>query len=144
MTLLRFEPMRDLDHLSNRFQRFFDEFPGLQTLDKDTFSPRIDISEDEKSILIDAEILGVKKENLKITMQDNILTIEGEKKKVSEEKEKNFYREERTYGKFKRSFTLPVEVDSEKVDAKFSDGMLEIKLNKMEPKVAKERVIELK
>ena len=144
MTLLRFEPMRDLDHLSNRFQRFFDEFPGLQTLDKDTFSPRIDISEDEKSILIDAEIPGVKKENLKITMQDNILTIEGEKKKVSEEKEKNFYREERTYGKFKRSFTLPVEVDSEKVDAKFSDGMLEIKLNKMEPKVAKERVIELK
>ena len=84
MTLLRFEPMRDLDHLSNRFQRFFDEFPGLQTLDKDTFSPRIDISEDEKSILIDAEIPGVKKENLKITMQDNILTIEGEKKKVSE------------------------------------------------------------
>ncbi|MCB0747698.1 MAG: Hsp20/alpha crystallin family protein [Ignavibacteriae bacterium] len=144
MTLLRFEPMRDLDHLSNRFQRFFDEFPGLQTLDKDTFSPRIDISEDEKSILIDAEIPGVKKENLKITMQDNILTIEGEKKKVSEEKEKNFYREERTYGKFKRSFTLPVEVDSEKVDAKFNDGMLEIKLNKMEPKVAKERVIELK
>ena len=144
MTLLRFEPMRDLDHLSNRFQRFFDEFPGLQTLDKDTFSPRIDISEDEKSILIDAEIPGVKKENLKITMQDNILTIEGEKKKVSEEKEKNFYREERIYGKFKRSFTLPVEVDSEKVDAKFNDGMLEIKLNKMEPKVAKERVIELK
>ncbi|MCB9247492.1 MAG: Hsp20/alpha crystallin family protein [Ignavibacteriales bacterium] len=144
MTLLRFEPIRDLDHLSNRFQRFFDEFPGLQTLDKDTFSPRIDISEDEKSILIDAEIPGVKKENLKITMQDNILTIEGEKKKVSEEKEKNFYREERTYGKFKRSFTLPVEVDSEKVDAKFNDGMLEIKLNKMEPKVAKERVIELK
>ncbi len=143
MTLLRFEPMRDFDHLTNRFQRFFDEFPAFSTYDKDSFSPRIDISEDEKTILIDAEIPGVKKDNLKITLQDNILTIEGEKKKVSEDKEKNFYREERTFGKFKRSFTLPVEVDSNNVDAKFEDGTLAIKLNKIEPKQAKERIIEL-
>jgi HSP20 family protein len=144
MTLLRFEPMRDLDHFSNRFQRFFDEFPGFQNVSQDSFSPRIDISENEKSILIDAEVPGVPKENLKLTLQDNILTIEGEKKKRSEEKEKNFYREERSYGKFKRSFTLPVEVDSDNVDAKFNDGTLEIKLNKLEPKVEKEKVIELK
>ena len=144
MTLLRFEPMRDLDHFSNRFQRFFDEFPGFQNVSQDSFSPRIDISENEKSILIDAEIPGVPKENLKLTLQDNILTIEGEKKKRSEEKEKNFYREERSFGKFKRSFTLPVEVDSDNVDAKFNDGTLEIKLNKLEPKVEKEKVIELK
>ncbi|MCW8850141.1 MAG: Hsp20/alpha crystallin family protein [Melioribacteraceae bacterium] len=144
MTLIRFEPMRDLDHISNRFQRFFDEFPGLHNSNLESFSPRIDISEGEKTILIDAEIPGVPKENLKITLQDNILTIEGEKKKASEEKEKNFYREERCFGKFKRSFTLPVEVDSENVDAKFIDGILEIKLNKLEPKQEKERVIELK
>ncbi len=143
MTLLRFEPMRDLDHFSNRFQRFFDEFPGFQNAHQDSFSPRIDISEDEKSILIDAEVPGVPKENLKITLQDNILTIEGEKKKSNVEKEKNFYREERSFGKFKRSFTLPIEVDSENVDAKFSDGNLEIKLNKLAPKVEKEKVIEL-
>ena len=110
----------------------------------ESFSPRIDISEGEKTILIDAEIPGVPKENLKITIQDNILTIEGEKKKAAEEKEKNFYREERCFGKFKRSFTLPVEVDSENVDAKFNDVILEIKLNKLEPKQEKERVIELK
>ena len=144
MTLLRFEPMRDLDHFSNRFQRFFDEFPGFQNVSQDSFSPRIDISENEESILIDAEIPGVPKENLKLTLQDNILTIEGEKKKRSEEKEKNFYREERSYGKFKRSFTLPVEVDSDNVEAKFNDGTLEIKLNKLEPKVEKEKIIELK
>ncbi len=143
MTLLRFEPMRDFDHLANRFQRFFDEFPGFTAIEKDNFSPRIDISENEKNIIVDAEIPGVKKENLKITLQDNILTIEGEKKKVSEEKEKNYYREERSYGKFKRSFTFPVEVDSNNVEAKFDNGMLAIKLNKLEPKVAKERIIEL-
>jgi HSP20 family protein len=144
MTLLRFEPMRDFDHISNRFQRFFDEFPTLNNRSQDTFSPRIDISENEKSISIDAEIPGVPKENLKIILQDNILTIEGEKKKVSEENDKNYYREERSYGKFKRSFTLPVEVDSENVNAKFDSGILEIKLDKVEPKKDEERVIELK
>ena len=144
MTLLRFEPMRDLDQFSNRFQRFFDEFPAFHNLNQDSFSPRIDIAEDEKSISIDAEIPGVPKENLKITLQDNILTIEGEKKKYSEEKEINYYREERSFGKFKRCFTLPVEVDSDNVDAKFNDGILEIKLNKMEPKKETERLIELK
>ena len=144
MTLIRFEPMRDLDHISNRFQRFFDEFPGFQHNLADSFSPKIDISENEKSIMIDAEIPGVPKENLKITLQDNILTIEGEKKKISENKDQNYYREERCFGKFKRSFTLPVEVDSENVEAKFNNGMLEIKLNKIEPKEEKERVIELR
>ncbi len=144
MTLLRFEPIRDFDYLTNRFQRFFDDFPGFQQYAGDTFSPRIDISETEKNIIINAEIPGVSKENLKITLQDNILTIEGEKKKVNEEKDIEYYREERAFGKFKRSFTLPVEVDSDKVDAKFEDGVLEIKLVKYEPKEAKERVIKLK
>ncbi|PID58974.1 MAG: heat-shock protein Hsp20 [Ignavibacteriae bacterium] len=144
MTLLRFEPVRDLDNFSNRFQRFFDEFSGFNSLSKDSFSPRIDISEDEKTINIEAELPGIQKENLKITLQDNILTLEGEKKKVTEEKEKNYYREERSFGSFKRSFSLPVEVDSENVDANFKDGMLEIKLNKQEPKKETEKVIEVK
>lgn len=143
MTLIRFEPMRDLDHISNRFQRFFDEFPGFNSHNVDSFAPKIDISEDKENILIDAEIPGVPKENLKITLQDNILTIEGEKKRVSEEKEINFYREERCFGKFKRSFTLPVEVSSDNVDATYKDGMLSIKLNKIEEKKQTEKVIEL-
>lgn len=144
MTLLRFEPMRDFDYLNTQIQRFFDEFPGFNITSKDSFSPKIDISENDKQIIIDAEIPGVTKDNLKITLQDNILTIEGEKKKVTEEKEKTFYREERSYGKFKRSFTLPVEVNSENVDAKFENGMLQVKLDKIEAKEKKERVIELK
>jgi len=143
MTLLRFEPMRNFDHLSNRFQRIFDDFPTFRNYGNESFSPRIDISENDKNFLILAEIPGVSKDDLKITLQDNILTIEGEKKKVNEEKEQNYYREERSFGKFKRSFTLPVEVDSDNVDANFKSGTLEIKLNKIEPKEAKERVIEL-
>ena len=143
MTFLRFEPMRDLDHISNRFQRFYDDIPSVNNHMQESFSPRIDISESENIIQLNAEIPGVPKENLKITLQDNILTIEGEKKKLSEEKEKNFFREERLYGKFKKSFTLPIEVDSEDVDAKFTNGILEIVLKKVEPKEEQERIIEL-
>jgi len=144
MTLIKFEPMRDFDTLHDRIQRYFDDFSNFGFNMNENFYPRIDISEDKNNINVTAEIPGVKKENIKITLQDNILTIEGEKKKETEQKEKNFYRSERMFGSFKRSFTLPEEVDSEKVDAKFEDGMLQIQMKKTAPKVKNEKLIELK
>ncbi|MEW5844474.1 MAG: Hsp20/alpha crystallin family protein [Bacteroidota bacterium] len=146
MTLIKFEPLREIESLHDRIQKYFDDFSGfgLNFNFNDNFSPRIDVSEDKDHINVIAEIPGVKKENIKITLQDNILTIEGEKKKSSEQKEKNFYRNERMYGSFKRCFTLPAEVDSEKVEAKFEDGMLNIQLKKIEPKTKSEKIIELK
>lgn len=143
MTLLRFDPMNDLDNYQNRFQRFFGEFPGIELSEHDTFSPAIDIKENEKHLTLNIEVPGIKKENLKITLQDNVLNVKGEKKKVSEEKEDNFYRSERVYGTFERSFTLPTEVDSENVDAKVIDGVLEIQLEKVQPKQPKETIITL-
>ncbi len=144
MTLIKFEPLRELETLHDRIQRYFDDFSNFGFNMSDSFSPKIDVSEDKSNIIVSAEIPGVKKDNIKITLQDNILTIEGEKKKESEEKDKNFYRNERSYGAFKRSFTLPATVDSEKVQAKFEDGMLNITLKKLEQKVKSEKVIELK
>jgi len=144
MTLIKFEPLREIETLHDRIQKYFDDFPALGFNFSDSFSPKIDISEEKDKINVIAEIPGVKKDNIKITLQDNILTVEGEKKKEIEEKDKNFYRSERIFGYFKRSFTLPVEVDSEKVDAKFEDGMLSISLKKLEQKTKHEKVIELK
>jgi HSP20 family protein len=144
MTLIKFEPLRELETLHDRIQRYFDDFSNYGFNVSDNFSPRIDISEEKNNIIVEAEIPGVKKDNIKITLQDNILTIEGEKKKETEEKEKNYYRSERIYGSFKRSFTLPVDVDSEKVDAKFENGTLRITLKKMEEKTKTEKIIELK
>lgn len=146
MTLIKFEPLRELETLHDRFQRFFDEFSNFGFPFNENFYPRIDVSEDDDKINVTAEIPGVKKEQIKITLQDNILTIEGEKKKEEEKKGKNFYRAERTYGSFKRSFTLPVEVDSDKVEAKFEDGTLNISLKKLETKSKNknEKLIELK
>jgi HSP20 family protein len=144
MTLIKFEPLREIETLHDRIQKYFDDFPAFGFNLSDSFSPKIDISEEKDKINVTAEIPGVKKDNIKITLQDNILMIEGEKKKETEEKEKNFYRSERIFGSFKRSFTLPVDVDSEKVDAKFEDGMLSISLKKLEQKTKSEKVIELK
>lgn len=144
MTLIKFEPLRELESISDKINRYFEDFSNFGFAFTDNFHPRIDISDDEKHINVIAEIPGVKKENLKLTLQDNILTLEGEKKKEDEVKDKNFYRAERVYGKFKRCFTLPAEIDSEKIDAKFEDGILTIKLNKVEQKKISEKIIELK
>jgi HSP20 family protein len=144
MTLIKFEPFRELESLHDRIQRYFDDFPNFGANLNNNFYPRIDISEDKDNINVLAEIPGVTKENIKITLQDNVLTIEGEKKKETEQKEKNYFRSERMYGSFKRCFTLPDLVDSEKVEAKFEDGMLNIQLKKIEQKVKSEKVIELK
>lgn len=144
MTLIKFEPLRELDSFHNRIQRYFDDFSNFGLSFNETFNPRIDISEDKEYINVTAEIPGVKKENIKITLQDNILTIEGEKKKEEEKKETNVFRSERMYGSFKRCFTLSHEVDSEKVQAKFEDGKLDIQMKKFESKVISEKTIELK
>lgn len=144
MTLIKFEPLREFETLHDKIQRYFDDFSNFGFNVSETFNPKIDISEDKNHIYVEAEIPGVKKENIKITLQDNILTVEGEKKKESEHKEKNYFRSERMFGSFKRSFTLPAEVDSDKVEAKFEEGALHIELKKLEQKVKSEKTIELK
>ncbi|MFC2085131.1 Hsp20/alpha crystallin family protein, partial [Bacteroidota bacterium] len=102
------------------------------------------ISVSDNQIRVDIEVPGVKKKDLKITLQENILTIEGEKKEEKDNEVKNFFRSERNYGKFKRCFTLPVEVNSEFADASFNNGILRISIDKLEEKRHIEKIIELK
>jgi HSP20 family protein len=144
MTLIKFEPLQEFETIQNRIQRYFDDFPAFGFKYSDSFSPKIDISEGEKNIKVIAEIPGVKKEDIKIVIQDNIITIEGEKKKEEKIEEHNYYRTERSYGSFRRSFTLPAEVDNDNIDAKFENGVLNIDIKKAEIKKAKERIIELR
>ena len=144
MTLVKFNPVKEFDSFHDTIQKYFEDFSLTRSSLRETFSPKIDISEEKNQIIVEAEIPGVNKEDLKITLQDNILTLEGEKKKVDQEKEKNFYRIERTYGSFKRSFSLPLDVDSEKIEAKFEDGLLKISLQKIEEKKKIAKNIKLK
>ena len=145
MTLIKFEPLRELESFNDRIQKIFNGFPSFGLDTESSYSPRIDVSEDDKNIFIEAEIPGVKKGDINISLQDNILTIKGEKKSLNKEKkEKSYFRSERSYGLFTRSFTLPAEVNPDKVDAKFEDGILNITLAKIHPQPKKEKLIEIK
>ena len=94
------------------------------------WTPSADISETNKAYLIKAEIPGINKEDVKVTLQDGMLTIQGERKMEKEEKDKKFHRIERSYGSFMRSFRVPDDADASAVKADFKDGMLNVTLNK--------------
>jgi HSP20 family protein len=106
------------------------------------WTPAVDIAEQENEYLVKMELPGVNKEDVKISLESNILTIRGEKKQEKEEKNKSLHRVERSYGSFQRSFTLPTSVKNDKIDAFFEDGVLSVTLPKMEE--AKPKQIEVK
>jgi HSP20 family protein len=106
------------------------------------WSPLVDISEDEKEYLIKAEIPEMKKDDIKISVQDNVLSISGERKYEIDENGKKYHRVERAYGSFVRSFTLPEDADGSKVGAEYKDGVLKVHLPKSEK--AKPKAIEVK
>jgi len=144
MTLVKYNPFRGFDSLSKRMNDFMSDF------DKDSvfrdfnfgnsrFLPVTDIREDEKHIYISAEIPGISKDNIKVTISDdNVLQIRGEKKHENKEENESYIRMERVFGEFTRSFVLPENVKDDKIKAKFENGVLNITLEKIEPSKPKE------
>jgi HSP20 family protein len=135
MNLIKWDPFRELEDVSNRLNRIFGRSTaraesGQEMLAVADWSPSIDISETDAAYLIKAEIPGVKKEDVKVTIQDGMLTIQGERKMEKEEKGKKFHRVERSYGSFVRSFRIPDNADENSVKAEFKDGMLNVTLAK--------------
>ncbi len=105
-------------------------------------TPSVDITEDEKEYLVKADLPEVKKEDVKITVENGVLTITGERKFEKEEKDKKYHRVERSHGNFLRSFTLPDGADASKVNAEFKDGVLKVHLPKSDK--AKPKAVEVK
>jgi HSP20 family protein len=103
--------------------------------------PAVNIYEDEHSINIEAELPGMQEKDIDVSLENNVLTISGERKLENEEKRENFHRMERSYGRFTRSFTLPPSVDPEHVNAEFNNGILKVSINKKEE--AKPRQIKI-
>jgi HSP20 family protein len=124
------------------FDRFFDfDLPTL--FDKEEMVvPHFDISETEKDYVISGEIPGIDVKDLNVTLTDGIITIKGEKKKETEEKEENYHRIERHYGSFERSFRVPDKVKTDKLDANYKDGVLKLTLPKAE--ISEVKKIEVK
>ena len=144
--LMRWDPFRELEEMSDRLNRMFAR-PATRTNGKETmivadWTPTVDISETDGEYQIKAEIPDVKKEDVKVTLEDGVLTIQGERKQEKEEKGKKYHRVERSYGSFVRSFSLPEFIDEEKVKAEFKDGVLNLHLPKSEK--AKPKAIEVK
>src|SRR5262252_3294481 len=133
MTVLtRWEPFRELNELQNRMSRLFeDQYGGLEeALTAGAFVPPVDIYEDEHSIQLKLEVPGIDQKDLDVKVENNVLTVHGERKFEKEEKEENFRRVERRYGSFTRSFTLPNTVDAENVTANYDKGLLKVNLAK--------------
>jgi HSP20 family protein len=145
MSLVRFDPFRELENIQSRLNRFFNDMPA-RTADEDMFftdwAPAVDIQENEKEYLVKADLPEVKKDDLKVEVENGVLNVEGERKREKEEKGKTFHRVERSYGKFIRRFALPTEVDAAQVKAEFKDGVLAVHLPKTV--VAKPKSVEVK
>ncbi len=134
MTLItRWDPFREVASLQDRMNRLFSDQLGALTHDEaltGNFVPPVDVYEDENSIQVRLEVPGVDEKDIDIRLENNVLTVHGERKFEKEEKEENFHRIERRYGSFTRSFTLPSTVNSEDVQANYDKGVLKIRLAK--------------
>ena len=132
MTMItRWDPFRDMASLQNRLNQIFADYGrGTDELSTTGFVPPVDIYEDEHNVTLKLEVPGIEEKDLDVRVENNTLTVRGERKFEREEKEENFHRIERRYGSFSRSFTLPNTVDSEKVEADYVNGVLQIRLAK--------------
>jgi HSP20 family protein len=134
--LMGFDPFRPFEERLSRFSE------GEENWSLATWAPACDIYETDNEIVVKAELPEVKKEDVYVSIENNLLTIRGERKFSEETKKENYHRVERSYGEFMRSFTIPSFVDANKVNAEFKDGVLRVTLAKREE--AKPKQIEVK
>src|SRR6266404_4699976 len=144
-TLTRWEPLREMEEFQNRLSTLFGRplrrGNGREEITLPEWTPLADITEDDKEYVIKAELPDMKKEDVKVTVENGVLTISGERKFEKEEKKKKYHRVERAYGTFVRSFSLPDDADADSVKAQFKQGILEVHLPKNEK--AKPKQIEV-
>ena len=132
MAITRWDPFRDVIALQNRVNSLFRDFNdgGDSALTTASFVPAVDIYEDPQKVVLKLEVPGIEEKDLDVRVENNTLTVKGERKFEKEEKEENFHRIERRYGSFYRAFTLPSTVDTEHIDADYKAGVLKLELKK--------------
>jgi HSP20 family protein len=143
----RWDPFREMADMQERMERMFELSPlrsetGRGLLSARDWAPLVDVSEDEREYLVEAELPEVKKDDVKVSVENGVLHLSGERKHEEETRTKKQHRIERSYGRFARSFTLPDDVDAAKVSAEFKDGLLKVHVLKSER--AKPKTTEVK
>jgi len=142
MFLTRFDPFKELRTLEDRINEAF--APELSKNVLSNFSPSVNTREGEYAYHIDVDLPGVKKEDISVKVENNVLTLKGERKTKEEVKKEDYYKMESSFGSFMRSFTLPDNVDAENIHAENKDGVLEITLPKKEKKAKASKEIKVK
>jgi len=137
MTITRWDPWRDLITLQEKMNKLFEDSLlrskfGEEGLVAGTWNPSVDIYETENSVVLSAEIPGVNEKDIEVKLENNQLSIKGERKFEKETKEENYHRIERSYGSFYRSFTLPNTIDQDKITAEYKNGILKVTMQKKE------------
>jgi HSP20 family protein len=140
MTLIRWEPTRELQSIQSEMNRLFNTFfePAAGGNGSGAvlrrWSPAMDLVETDDNFVLRADLPGVAEDDVKIELEDNVLTVSGERKASHEENKAGYYRVERSYGSFARTLTLPEGVDADSINASFDKGVLEVKIPKPEPR----------
>ena len=137
MAVIRWTPFRELSTVQDRVNRLFEDamkapYRGDEGLTSTAWAPAVDIYETDKEIVLKAELPEMQEKDIDIKVEDNVLSITGERRMEKEVKEENYHRIERSYGSFNRSFTLPRTVDREGIKAAYKDGVLKVTLPKKE------------
>jgi HSP20 family protein len=135
MAITRWDPFRDLSILQERMNRVFEDaagrgWKGEEPSPTTSWSPAVDIYETDNQIMVQAELPGIEKKDIALQLENNVLTLKGERRFEKETKQENYHRIERSYGGFSRAFTIPTIVDEEKIRADYKDGILKIELPK--------------
>jgi len=146
MKLTRWTP-RNVLGFRSEFDRLFDSFfnmPEEEETSLAAFAPAVDIEEKEKEFVITAELPGLSKNDIKINMKENLLTISGEKKQEKKTEKDNYHRTERIFGSFQRTFRLPENTDHENISAEYTDGVLNVTILKLKESIAKQIDIKVK
>ena len=143
MTIVKWDPFRNVAALQDRINRIFDEsFSRTADVNDDismsAWKPSVDIYETDEAIILKAELPGIKKEDVSVEIKDNVLTLRGERVEDKKIKEGSYFRKERCFGTFSRAFNLQHRVQPDKIKAKFKDGILEIEIPKPEEEKPKQ------
>jgi len=146
MAIIRWDPLRDLVSIRDKMNRLFEDAVTQRGEEKElvasSWAPAVDIYEDEAQLVLTAEVPGLSEQDVEIKIEDNVLSIQGERKLEKETREENYHRIERAYGSFYRSFTLPNYIDQDKIRAEHESGVLKITMpKKAELKPRKVRIV---
>jgi HSP20 family protein len=144
MLLTKYSPFDEFKDFRNRFNSLLAEFEDKESSSLSDFNPVVNTREGEFAYHVDADLPGVKKDDIKISVKGNIITLSGERKHKEEIKKEDYHRVESSFGKFERSFTLPEDADVENITASNEDGVLEIVVPKLKSETEKVKKIEVK